>query len=69
MIENTLNAPKLFDLSGEVALVTGAGSGIGALSIALNAAGVANACPAETMIEDQYQTLMDVNLKSVFLSC
>ncbi len=129
----TLNAPKLFDLSGEVAFVTGAGSGIGqriaigmaqcgadvacldrredgglsdtvdiiqatgqkalaltadvtslsalkeavartqselgALSIALNAAGIANANPAEDMDEDQYQSLMDINLKGVFLSC
>lgn len=132
MIQTTLNAPKLFDLSGQVAFVTGAGSGIGQriaigmaqcgadvacldrredgglsetvsmiksigrqslglmadvtsrealeeavaktetdlgpLSIALNAAGIANANPAEDMAEDQYQTLMDVNLKGVFLS-
>ena len=128
-----LNAPRLFDLAGHVALVTGAGSGIGQriamglaqcgadvalldrraddglartaefiaaagrrsisvaadvtdgtaldeavarteaelgpLTLALNAAGIANANPAETMEEDQYQTLMDVNLKGVFLSC
>lgn len=132
MIQTTLNAPKLFDLSGQVAFVTGAGSGIGQriaigmaqcgadvacldrredgglsetvsmiksigrqslglmadvtsrealeeavaktetdlgpLSVALNAAGIANANPAEDMAEDQYQTLMDVNLKGVFLS-
>jgi NAD(P)-dependent dehydrogenase (short-subunit alcohol dehydrogenase family) len=129
----TLNAPKLFDLSGQVALVTGAGSGIGQriamglaqcgadvalldrrtddglaqtaafieaagrrslsiaadvtksealteavarteaelgpLSLAVNAAGIANANPAEDMAEDQFQTMMDVNLKGVFLSC
>ncbi|WP_233713186.1 SDR family oxidoreductase [Amaricoccus solimangrovi] len=129
----TLNAPKLFDLSGQVALVTGAGSGIGQriaiglaqcgadvalldrrtdgglaetaeavaaagrkslslaadvtsgpalaeavarteaelgpLSLAVNAAGIANANPAEEMAEDQFQTLMDINLKGVFLSC
>lgn len=128
-----LNAPKLFDLEGQTALVTGAGSGIGqrvalglaqcgadvacldrrtdgglrdtegliakagrralalsadvtdkealaaavakveatfgALRISVNAAGIANANPAEKMEEDQYQTLMDINLKGVFLSC
>lgn len=133
MTQITLNAPKLFDLSGRVAFVTGAGSGIGQrialgmaqcgadiacldrredgglsetvemirqtgrkalaltadvtsraaldaavakceeglgpLSIALNAAGIANANPAEDMSEDQYQTLMDINLKGVFFSC
>ncbi len=128
-----MNAPKLFDLSGRTALVTGAGSGIGQrialgfaqcgaavacldrrsdggleetlsqigtvgrkaiaitadvtskeamreavaeverdlgpLGIALNAAGIANANPAEEMATEQYQTLMDVNMKGVFLSC
>jgi len=132
MTEFSLDAPKLFDLAGQVAIVTGAGSGIGQrialgfaqagadvacldrredsglsltvdliraqgrksialaadvtdeaaladavvhteadlgpLSIALNAAGIANAAPAEEMGIDQYQTLMDINLKGVFLS-
>jgi NAD(P)-dependent dehydrogenase (short-subunit alcohol dehydrogenase family) len=129
----TLDAPRLFDLSGNVALVTGAGSGIGQriamglaqcgadvalvdrrtddglamtadfiaragrrsvsisadvteskaleaavqrteaelgqLSLAVNAAGIANANPAEEMAESQFQTMMDINLKGVFLSC
>lgn len=133
MPDITLNAPKLFNLSGQIAFVTGAGSGIGqriaiglaqcgadvALldrrnddglshtaefirqagrrsiqiaadvtskasladaierteselghpSLAVNAAGIANANPAEEMEEEQYQTLMDINLKGVFLSC
>ena len=133
MSEITLNAPKLFDLSGQVAFVTGAGSGIGqriamglaqcgadvalldrreddglavtadfiaragrrsisvaadvtsaaslteavqrtvkdlgSLGLAVNAAGIANANPAEEMAESQFQTMMDVNLKGVFLSC
>jgi NAD(P)-dependent dehydrogenase (short-subunit alcohol dehydrogenase family) len=42
---------------------------LGALSIALNAAGIANANAAEDMSEDQYQTLMDINMKGVFFSC
>jgi NAD(P)-dependent dehydrogenase (short-subunit alcohol dehydrogenase family) len=129
----TLNAPKMFDLSGQVVFVTGAGSGIGqriamgvaqcgadvalldrrtdeglvqtaafiaatgrrsiriaadvtsgealkdavaktevdlgALSLAVNAAGIANANPAEEMLESQFQTMIDINLKGVFLSC
>lgn len=133
MSDMTLNAPKLFDLSGNVALVTGAGSGIGQriaiglaqcgadvalldrrsddglattarhvqavgrrsieiaadvtqaaaltdavarteaelgqLTLAVNAAGIANANPAEDMEEAQFQTMMDINLKGVFLSC
>jgi NAD(P)-dependent dehydrogenase (short-subunit alcohol dehydrogenase family) len=133
MSQISLNAPALFDLSGEVALVTGAGSGIGqriamglaqcgadvalldrrtddglaksadfiaklgrksvqitadvtsadslndavaeaeaklgSLSLAVNAAGIANANPAEEMAESQFQTMMDINLKGVFLSC
>ncbi|PDT37068.1 MULTISPECIES: SDR family oxidoreductase [Sinorhizobium] len=133
MSEITLNAPRLFDLSGNVAFVTGAGSGIGQriamglaqcgadvalldrrtddglsktaefiagtgrrsiriaadvtnggalneavarteaelgpLALAVNAAGIANANPAEEMEESQFQTMMDINLKGVFLSC
>ena len=41
----------------------------GPLGIAVNAAGIANAKPAEEMEEEQYQTLMDINMKGVFFSC
>lgn len=133
MSQANLNAPALFDLSNRVALVTGAGSGIGQriavglaqsgadvalldcqtdgrlqeaadviattgqrsiqivanvtsgaaiaeavtrteselgpLRLALNAAGIANAEACEDMNEEQYQTLMDINMKGVWLSC
>lgn len=133
MSDMTLNARKLFDLSGNVALLTGAGSGIsqrtaiglaqcgadvalldrcsddglaptaryvkdagrrsieiaadvtqsaalndavsrteaelGPLTLAVNAAGIANAKPAEEMEESQFQTMMDIKLNGVFLSC
>jgi len=129
----SLDAPRLFSLTGRVALVTGAGSGIGQriaiglaqcgadvalldrraddglaqtaehvaaagrrsiqlqadvtsgaaladavakteaalgpLTLAVNAAGIANANAAELMEETQFQTMMDINLKGVFLSC
>lgn len=133
MTDIALNTPALFDLTDRVAIVTGAGSGIGQrialglaqsgahvacldrrtdsgltdtvrmieaegrkaiaiaadvtdraaldtavaqtetalgpLRIAVNAAGIANADAAEDMSEEQFQTLMDINLKGVFLSC
>lgn len=133
MSKADLNAPTLFDLTDRVAMVTGAGSGIGQrialglaqcgadvalldrrtdgglqetadaiastggrsiqiaadvtsgaavakavaqteaelgpLRLALNAAGIANAEACENMDEEQYQTLMDINMKGVWLSC
>lgn len=133
MAEITLNAPQLFQLTGQTALVTGAGSGIGQrialglaqvgadvtcldrrqddglaetaamieatgrkaltitadvtekagvidavakteselgpLSVAVNAAGIANANPAEAMEIEQWQTMIDINLTGLFLSC
>jgi NAD(P)-dependent dehydrogenase (short-subunit alcohol dehydrogenase family) len=42
---------------------------LGALSIALNCAGIANAAPAEEMPFAQWQRVQSVNLDGVFLSC
>lgn len=41
---------------------------LGPLSMAVNAAGIANACPAEDMPLEQWQRLYDINVNGVFLS-
>lgn len=42
---------------------------LGALTIAVNNAGIANAEPAETLSIEAWQKLYDVNVSGVFLSC
>ncbi|MFC7405737.1 SDR family oxidoreductase [Georgenia alba] len=42
---------------------------LGPLELAVNAAGIANAAPAEDMPLEQWQTLYDVDVTGVFLSC
>jgi NAD(P)-dependent dehydrogenase (short-subunit alcohol dehydrogenase family) len=42
---------------------------LGALSVALNCAGIANAAPAEEMGQAQWQRMYDVNVTGIFLSC
>lgn len=42
---------------------------IGPLAVAINCAGIANAAPAEAMKREQWQTMFDVNVTGVFLSC
>ncbi|EBA06128.1 SDR family oxidoreductase [Sagittula stellata] len=42
---------------------------LGPLTLCLNAAGIANANKIEEMEEDQYQTLMDINMKGIWLTC
>jgi NAD(P)-dependent dehydrogenase (short-subunit alcohol dehydrogenase family) len=44
-------------------------SKLGPLSVAVNAAGIANAIAAEDMPMEQWQKLMHVNLDGVFISC
>ncbi|WP_122659851.1 SDR family NAD(P)-dependent oxidoreductase, partial [Pseudomonas viridiflava] len=42
---------------------------LGALSLAVNAAGIANAQPAETLELGRWQQMLDVNLTGIMLSC
>lgn len=42
---------------------------LGALDVAVNSAGIANATAAEAMPLEQWQRMLDVNLTGVFLSC
>jgi NAD(P)-dependent dehydrogenase (short-subunit alcohol dehydrogenase family) len=54
------------DLAFAIAAVEGQ---LGPLTVALNCAGIANAAPAETMLQQQWQRMLDVNLTGIFLSC
>jgi NAD(P)-dependent dehydrogenase (short-subunit alcohol dehydrogenase family) len=51
------------------AAVSSAEAELGALSLAVNCAGIANAKPAEDMPIEQWRRMIDVNLTGVFLSC
>jgi NAD(P)-dependent dehydrogenase (short-subunit alcohol dehydrogenase family) len=42
---------------------------LGPLDLAVNCAGIANAAPAESMPQHQWQRMIDTNLTGVFLSC
>jgi NAD(P)-dependent dehydrogenase (short-subunit alcohol dehydrogenase family) len=42
---------------------------LGALTIGMNCAGIANAAPAEAMSEDQWRRVHAINVDGVFLSC
>lgn len=42
---------------------------LGALSLAVNSAGIANAAPAEDMPLEQWQRVVDIDYTGVFLSC
>jgi len=42
---------------------------LGALTLAVNSAGIANAAPAEEMSISQWQRVIDIDLTGVFLSC
>ena len=44
-------------------------SELGALTLAVNCAGIANATPAEDMPVSQWRRMIDVNLTGIFLSC
>lgn len=51
------------------AAIAAAESGLGALSLAVNAADIANAFPAETMALGDWERMIRTNLTGVFLSC
>lgn len=42
---------------------------LGPLSLGVNAAGIANACPAEGMPAEQWRRVLEVDLTGVFLAC
>ena len=57
------------DANGLAAAIARAESELGALTVAINCAGIANARAAEEMPEDQWRRMIDINLTGIFLSC
>jgi NAD(P)-dependent dehydrogenase (short-subunit alcohol dehydrogenase family) len=55
--------------AADLAQAVAAAETLGALSVALNCAGIANAAPAEEMGQAQWQRMYDVNVTGIFLSC
>jgi len=62
----TGNVVHAADLEAAIARVS---SELGALEVAINCAGIANATAAEEMPLEQWQHMLDVNFTGVFLSC
>lgn len=55
--------------AGLVEAVAATEAELGPLELAVNAAGIANAAPAEDMPLEQWQSVYDVDVTGVFLSC
>ena len=67
---------KAIPIAGDVTDPASLGSAVqqtetdlGALTLAVNSAGIANAAPAEEMKLGQWQKVIDIDLTGVFLSC
>jgi NAD(P)-dependent dehydrogenase (short-subunit alcohol dehydrogenase family) len=64
--------PVVADVTDPAAMsaaVTHIEAALGPLTLGVNAAGIANAAPAESMPEEQWRRVIDVDLTGVFLSC
>jgi NAD(P)-dependent dehydrogenase (short-subunit alcohol dehydrogenase family) len=62
-------AADVTDLAQLRAAVERTQAAFGALTLAVNSAGIANAAPAETMSLEQWQRVYDVDVTGLFLSC
>jgi NAD(P)-dependent dehydrogenase (short-subunit alcohol dehydrogenase family) len=62
-------AGDVTDASSLTAAVEQTQNALGALTLAVNSAGIANAAPAESMPLDQWRRVIDINVTGVFLSC
>jgi len=62
-------AGDVTDAAALTAAVEQTQSALGPLTLAVNSAGIANAAPAETMSQEQWQRVIDINVTGVFLSC